>query len=183
MQTSPRNREFPRTSLLPAALVLIASLVGCGANVDVSVRPIFNGYEKVAIWPDQQTELGLQRIYEEVLLPRYMNAFPKQSIIDRRDLDPILGEQEFLPDRLDDETRAKIREIKGVEAIVAPNYTAGPPSQLAVKVIDTETGENAAACVVLEDGKRGDESERAVAIKLIRQAVAALETASQRTGH
>jgi len=125
--------------LLP---MLLSGLVGCSMTTDVSVKPVFNTYDKIAIWT------RLSRTQEELFIPLYMKEFPKQSLVERRDLEEIITEQDILPDRLDDKTRAEIRRIYGVKAIVFPNYTAGCPNQLSVKGIDTETGEIVAAVLV-----------------------------------
>lgn len=119
-------------------------VTGCLDRMEdtVAVRPVFKTYDRVAIIS------RLERDREDVFIPLYMKAFPDQSLVERRDVADILGEQDILPDRLDDATRAKLRKILGVKAIVFPNFSAGSKSQLALKIIDTETGEIAASTTV-----------------------------------
>jgi hypothetical protein len=96
-----------------------------------------------------------------------MSAFPEQALVDRRDLEEIIGEQDLLKGRLDDGTRAKIRKILGVKAIIYPNYESG---QFSIKIVDTETGEIVAATLV--SGVISDSVKKST---LIRQAVKELE--------
>lgn len=181
----PTNK--PQTGMstrLVIGITLLAwcFLPGCIGQGDVAVRSEFKACDKVAIWPHfegRATEGGLQRVHEEVFLPCYMQAFPHQRMIERRDLNAILGEQDMLPDRLNKETRAKLREIYGVKGIVFPNYTAGSECQLALKVIDTETGEVVAALVVTD---RPDQDGNQPVARLIRQAIAKLKDAANRSG-
>lgn len=140
---SPCRAGWAAQVSLIFALALAVS--GCAMTGPVAVRPEFRTYKKIAIFPQ------LSRTQEELFIPLYMAAFPDQTLVERRDLLPILGEQDMLPERMNDETRAKIRRIFGVEIIVYPSYTAGCPSQLAVKAIDTETGAIVAAIVVSDN--------------------------------
>lgn len=125
---------------LSATVAFIVCLlqVGC-ATVDVASTSQFKSYDRVAIWTN------LDRTDEELFVPLYMNAFPSQTLVERRDVQAVIGEQGILPDRLDEATRARIRKILGVKAIVYPTATA---TQFAVKVIDTETGAIAASALV-----------------------------------
>jgi hypothetical protein len=100
-----------------------------------------------------------------------MSAFPEQALVDRRDLEEIIGEQDLLKGRLDDGTRAKIRKILGVKAIIYPNYESG---QFSIKIVDTETGEIVAATLV--SGVISDSVKKST---LIRQAVKELEKKSK----
>lgn len=172
----------PQTAGVLALAFAAAMVVGCGGDADVAVRPEFNHYDKVAIWPrfpTGQTEGGLERLHEELFLPRYMRAFPQQRLVERRDLKTVIGEQDLLPERLNDETRARIRQIFGVKGLVFPNYTQGPTCQLAIKVIDTETGEIAAALVERKNvGRDGVPPTD----ELIRQAIDRLARAARAAG-
>lgn len=154
---------------LVMAILSAGPISGCAT---VSVRPVFNTYDKLAIWT------RLTRTQEELFLPRYMRAFPNQILIERRDLESVLTEQDILPERLDEATRARIRRIYGVKAIVYPNYTPGSPSQLAIKVIDTENAAIVASVVVRGKDHRTDRG--ASDESLIRVAIDSLKNAADR---
>jgi hypothetical protein len=172
----------PQT-VIPLFSVLLAAGGGC-ATTDVAVRPVFGTYGKVSVWPrfGGPDPGGLERSHEELFLPLYMAAFPRQALVERRDLEAVIGEQDILPDRLDEESRAKIRRILGVEAIVFPNYTGGSAPQLAIKVIDTETGVIAAALVVQERANQASRPTRDPVPRLIRRAIRDLRRASEKAG-
>ena len=122
-------------------MVVIALAVGCRTRSAVAVRHQFDAYASVALWSN------LTRAEEDALLPLYMSSFPAHTIIERRDIAAVMDEQDLHPDRLSEESRASVRAILGVEAIIYPNFSGGTSqygrshyAQLAVKVIDTETG-------------------------------------------
>jgi hypothetical protein len=141
-------------------------LAGCVTSANVSVRPSFERYDRVAILTK------LTREQEELFLPMYMAAFPDQILVERRDVEAIIGEQDILPDRLDETSRAKIRKILGVKAIIYPNASG---RQLSIKVIDTETGEISASVVVL-GSNIWDSTQPVPAQQMIAKAVNALKT-------
>lgn len=155
------------TDLWMVVMMLAAGLAGCsGMKVEAVARPQFSEYHRVAVWGQ------LDRVQDELFIPLYMKAFKHQQIVERRDLLAIIGEQDLMPDRLDHKTRAKIREIFGVEAIVFPNYTDKPLRQLSVKVIDTANGEIVAAVVVIPKAEKTKSvSDR----DMIRKAIDALK--------
>lgn len=174
MQISERKEgkimERNQNSILPLfvtfALMFVMLEAGCVAPItwrDTVVRPAFAKYDKVAIWS------RLERGQEELFIPLYMEAFPNQAVVERRDLETIIGEQDILPDRLDGSSRAKIRRILGVKAIVFPNYSG---SQLSIKVIDTETGEIVACVLTSHTYFSSDLSDKF----LLRQAISALKS-------
>ena len=139
------ERLAARTISFGLVAIVAAMLVcsGCSSTKSEAVaRPALATYSRVALWPK------LTRRQEELFVPLYMKAFPTHSVIERRDLSAVLDEQDLLPTRLSEEKRAKLREIYGVQAIVFPNYNTEDGTQLALKVIDTDTGEITAALVV-----------------------------------
>jgi hypothetical protein len=181
-------RPSSRVVGLLAVCLAVLGVLGCQTDArDVNVRPVFNTYDKVAIWPPEmsrvtgQGEGGLVRLHEELFLPRWMSAFPSQSVVERRDLGVAIGEQELLPERMKAETRAKLREIYGVKAIVFPNYSVMEWCQLHIKVIDTETGEDVAAITrKLDLGKK--QSVNRAADALIERAIHDLRAEAARAG-
>ena len=82
----------------------------------------------------------------------------------------VIGEQDVLPDRLDETTRAKLRKILGVKAIL---YSSITEDGFAIKVIDTDTGAITASVFVYANDKKGTP----IAMQdLVRHAIAAMET-------
>jgi hypothetical protein len=169
-----------RTCVSLLVVAGLSVLAGCAPNLsDVAVRPEFKTIDKVAIWPTQKpdAEGGLVRLYEELFIPRWMAAFPKQEVFERRDTRVPIGEQDILPSRLDDETRAEIRRLHGVKGIIFPNYSVTDWCQVHIKVIDTATGEIVAS-ITRRRKLEKDRSANALADELIRCAVADLAHAS-----
>ncbi len=159
--------------LLGASVLIVApTVVGCRSHAAVQhavSRPDYLKYRRVAV-------VGrLQRTQEEFLIPLYMQAFPSQAMVERRDLESALGEQDLLKDadRLDAETRAQVRELLGVDALVFASYTGGKWPQMSLKTIDTRTGEIVAA-VLTTPNPRPPRWREPVDYALIRAAVAAL---------
>ena len=146
--------------------VSVAVISGCSYSQEASVRSNFFEYHRVAIVP------RLTRETEDLFLPLYMNHFPEHEVVERRDLEAAIGEQDLLPERMDAQTRAKIRRLFGVEVIVFPTYHPGAPNSVAIKAIDTETGVLAAS--VIARGTDHWAGEGADVENLIRQAVQAL---------
>ena len=76
----------------------------------------------------------------------YTKTFTGQIItfVERSRLADIIGEQDLLKGRLDDDKRAKIKRILGVEALVMCTYydatTGGTGKKLRVRIVDSETG-------------------------------------------
>jgi hypothetical protein len=154
------------------SFVGLAMPAGCSysRDVDVVVRPQFLSYDRVALWSSMSRET------EDLFIPVYMDAFPGQTLVERRDVSAIIGEQDVLPDRLDEETRAKLRKILGVKAIVYPSVTS---EGFAVKVIETDTGAISASVYVDAAGSRTG----SIPLKQqVRQAINALRAEAQHTG-
>ena len=77
----------------------------------------------------------------------YIKTFIAQPItfIERSELAKIIGEQDLLAGRLNEKTRARIKEILGVEALILCQYyedeaRAGDAMKLRVRVVNSETG-------------------------------------------
>jgi len=77
----------------------------------------------------------------------YLRAFPLPIVtfVERYRLKDIIGEQDLLQGRLDDSTRAKIRRILGVEALIMCTYydddaVAAGGKKLRIRIVDSETG-------------------------------------------
>jgi hypothetical protein len=91
--------------------------------------------------------LGLTPEQEQIFMASYTKAFPGQIItfVERYRLKDIIGEQDLLQGRLDENTRAKIKRILGVEALIMCSYyddDAGGAGgkKLRIRIVDSETG-------------------------------------------
>jgi len=133
---------FNERSTVAILMLMIAMVAGCQTStpgIEVNVRDDFLTYDRIALVST------LNRETEDFFIPLYMNAFPSQTLVERRDVNAVIGEQDLLPERLNEETRAKLRRILGVKAIVYPrSFKEG----FAIKVIQTETGAIAASAYV-----------------------------------
>jgi hypothetical protein len=90
--------------------------------------------------------LGLTPEQEQIFMASYTKAFPGQIItfVERNRLQEIISEQDLLQGRLDDRTRARIKQILGVEALIMCTYYDGTlgagRKKLRVRIVDSETG-------------------------------------------
>jgi hypothetical protein len=92
--------------------------------------------------------LGLTPEQEQILMACYTKTFAGQIItfVERGRLDQVIGEQDLLKPqgRLDEATRAKIKRIFGVEALILCEYydadTGGTGKKLRIRIVDSETG-------------------------------------------
>jgi hypothetical protein len=92
--------------------------------------------------------LGLTPEQEQILMACYTKTFAGQIItfVERGRLDKVISEQDLLKTRgrLDEATRAKIKRIFGVEALILCEYydadTGGTGKKLRIRIVDSETG-------------------------------------------
>jgi hypothetical protein len=125
------------------AIAGLAVLAGCARKPNVQAlftRPELLSRGRLAV-------LGLTPEQEQIFMASYVRAFPGQIItfVERNRLKDILGEQDLLKGRLDDNTRAKIKRILGVEALIMCTYyddegAAMGGKKLRVRIVDSETG-------------------------------------------
>ena len=162
------RKNTPMVLVVAVAAVAAAGLYlspGCATYTEAAGRIEFLNYQRVAIVSN------LERRHEEYFIPMYMQEFPHQQLVERRDLQSVFDEQDLAPDRLNPATRARLREVWGVQAIVYPSITDGTFNQLSLKVIDTETGQIMAAVMVTRrDGWLGPPTEQ----QMMRRAIDAL---------
>jgi len=90
--------------------------------------------------------IGLTPEQEQIFMAYYIKAFPGQVItfVERTRLQEIISEQDLLQGRLDENTRARIKRILGVEALIMCTYydASGAPGRkrLRVRIVDSATG-------------------------------------------
>ncbi len=163
------RRSFALCTIAMIATLLF-SLGGCASRdpgVEVDVRPEFLLHDRVALWP-----VPMPRPTEDFFIPLYMAAFPNQVVVERRDVAAVIGEQDVLPERLNETTRAKLRKILGVKAIL---YSSITDDGFAIKVIDTDTGAITASVFVYADDPKGSPIPMQ---DLVRHAIGAMQTSA-----
>lgn len=126
--------------LLAAAAVF---LPGCGPR-RYGTQALFTKPE--LIMRHRLAVLGLTPEQEQILMACYTKTFTGQMItfVERKRLQDILGEQDLLKGRLNDSTRAEIKRILGVEALILCEYydetAEGTGKKLRIRIVDSETG-------------------------------------------
>ena len=116
--------------------------------------------------------IGLTPEQEQILMASYTKAFNGQVIIfvERKRLQEIISEQDLLRGRLNDRTRARIKQLLGVEALVMCAYEDGAEGlgikKLRVRIVDTETG--AIVGSVITEGRNNFSYHSETAIKSLK---------------
>lgn len=117
-------------------------LAGCEVNETRALftKPQLYTYERHAV-------LGLDAEREQIFMAAYVKTFRGRIItfVERGRLAEIVGEQDLLKGRLNDKTRARIKQILGVEALAMCEYYSDeePPGKrrkFRVRIVDSETG-------------------------------------------
>ena len=124
-------------------IVLVGSafLTGCSGNTRaLFTKPELIAYQRLAV-------LGLEPEQEQIFMACYIKTFPERVItfIERGRLREVISEQDLLLGRLDENKRARIKKILGVEALIMCDYHSaeegrGDREKLRVRIVDTETG-------------------------------------------
>lgn len=163
-------------AFLSLSVVIVAMLLQAGCSQNTSAlftKPDLLKYERMAV-------LGLDLEREQIFMAAYVKTFVSQRVtfVERSQLNNILGEQDLLKERpqerLDDKTRARIRKIWGVEALVMCQYyqdesLPGKPRKLRVRIVDSETG--AIVGSVVTEGYPRFEDHARVAVESLRKDV------------
>ena len=90
--------------------------------------------------------LGLTPEQEQIFMASYTKDFPGQMItfVERILLQEIISEQDLRQGRLDDKTRAKVKQVLGVEALIICTYYDGTigagRKKLRVRIVNSATG-------------------------------------------
>ncbi|MFC1636431.1 hypothetical protein ACFL5Z_16500 [Planctomycetota bacterium] len=110
-----------------------------------SVQALFTRHELLS--RGRLAVIGLTPEQEQIFMASYARIFPLPIItfVERYRLKDIIGEQDLLKGRLDDNTRAKIRRILGVEALILCTYydddaVGAGGKKLRIRIVDSETG-------------------------------------------
>jgi hypothetical protein len=126
-------------------------LAGCAASSNsraLFTKPELYLYERHAV-------LGLDAEQEQLFMAAYLRAFPGKPItfVERGRLREVVNEQDLLLGRLNERSRAKIKNILGVEALIMCEYSPAGQSdprarKLRVRIVDSETGAIVGSVVV-----------------------------------
>lgn len=155
---------------LPVIMSLTGSLLtGCQTNTRaVFTKPELVAYERLAV-------LGLDPEQEQIFMAAYFKTFTSQPLtfVERGELAKIIGEQDLLRGRLNDSTRARIKQILGVEALILCEYYEDETRpgtrnmKLRVRVVDSETG--AIVGSVLTENYRDFDGHARAAVEALRK--------------
>jgi len=126
------------------AFIIFAGLVvsaGCTRQKTEALftRPELINHSRLAI-------IGLTPENEQIFMASYTKAFSGQVItfVERNRLQDILSEQDLLKGRLNEKTRARIKQLFGVEALIMCTYSDESASvskkKLIVRIVDSATG-------------------------------------------
>lgn len=146
------SRKLPKTDTMKKqtkflnsvfAFLVFASLLicpGCGPHKTEALftRPELITYSRLAI-------VGLTPEQEQYFMAAYTKTFSGQVItfVERKRLQEIINEQDLLQGRLNERTRAKLKELFGVEALIMCTYYDADRlgrKKLRVRIVDTATG-------------------------------------------
>jgi hypothetical protein len=128
-----------------SAFLIFAGLVfstGCARTPGTQAlftRPELITHSRLAV-------IGLTPEQEQIFMASYTKAFPGQIItfVERNRLQEILREQDLLQGRLNEKTRARIKELFGVEALIMCTYYDGDEGigrkKLRIRIVDSATG-------------------------------------------
>jgi len=126
-----------------SAFLVVAGLVisaGCARKTQaLFTRPELINHSRLAI-------IGLTPEHEQIFMAFYTKAFPGQVItfVERNRLYEVISKQDLLKGRLNEKTRAKIKQISDVEALIMCTYSdesAGVGrKKLRVRIVDSATG-------------------------------------------
>lgn len=90
--------------------------------------------------------IGLTSEQEQIFMACYTKAFPGQVItfVERNRLQEIVNEQDLLQGRLNEKTRARIKELFGIEALIMCTYYDADEGigrkKLRIRIVDSATG-------------------------------------------
>ena len=126
------------SALFVAATMVIST--GCAPRKTEALftRPELINHSRFAI-------IGLTPEQEQYFMASYTKTFSGQVItfVERNRLREVISEQDLLKGRLNEKTRARIKEIFGVEALIMCSYYDSNSlgrKKLRVRIVDSATG-------------------------------------------
>lgn len=126
-----------------SAFLVVAGMV-TSAGCAWKTRALFTKPELIT--HGRLAVIGLTREQEQIFMASYTKAFPGQVItfVERKRLLEIVSEQNLLKGRLNEKTRAKLKELFGIEALIMCTYYDGTKGisrkKLRVRIVDSATG-------------------------------------------
>ncbi len=145
-----QNRISIVICLITIICVFFLNTGCCRINTSVSVKPNFKNYKRTAIFWHSRDD----KFYETLFLTFWLENFPEQTIVERKELSKVMKEQDVLRRRLNENTRAQMHEILGVQALILAEFnlkkkrrilTETEITDFNIKILDAETGEIAAS--------------------------------------
>ena len=134
-----RTRFLCGISAFFIAAVMVIS-AGCVPRKTEALftRPELINHSRFAI-------IGLTPEQEQYFMASYTKTFSGQVItfVERNQLHEVISEQDLLKGRLNEKTRARIKEIFGVEALIMCSYYDSDSlgrKKLRVRIVDSATG-------------------------------------------
>jgi hypothetical protein len=124
--------------------VVVSLAISAGCTRNRKTRALFTKNELITF--ERLAVLGLTPEQEQIFMASYIKAFPGKIItfVERSLLEEIISEQDLLQGRLDEKTRAKIKQVLGVEALIICTYydeTSGVGGKkLRVRIVNSTTG-------------------------------------------
>jgi len=111
--------------------------------------------------------IGLTPEQEQYFMASYTKTFSGQVItfVERNRLHEVISEQDLLKGRLNEKTRARIKEIFGVEALIMCSYydsDAIGRKKLLVRIVDSATGAIVGSVITEAPDNFSDHSDTAV---------------------
>ena len=144
--------------VLGALGVCMMLQVGCVSRTQgLFTKPELNEFHRYAV-------LGLSLEHEQIFMATFLKVFGKENIVfvERNLLSELLREQDLykVGNRLNDATRAKMKEILGVEALILCDYydvgVGKTAKKFRVRIVNCETGEIVGSVIT----QAGDNFER-----------------------
>ena len=133
------------TSVSIGAILSILAFGGCrstGTTYALFTEPELGRLERCAVF-------GLDGEKEQTFMAEFIDAFPERNItfVERQRISGITTEQDYLPGRLNSESRAKLQQIYGIQAAILCEYTFEGDAtgtgvgvkKLRVRILNTET--------------------------------------------
>jgi hypothetical protein len=125
--------------LVYAGLVISSGCARAPKTQALFTRPELINHSRLAV-------IGLTPEQEQIFMAAYTKAFPGQVItfVERNRLQEIINEQDLLQGRLNEKTRAKLKELFGVEALIMCTYYDADEGigrkKLRIRIVDSATG-------------------------------------------
>jgi len=116
------------------------TMAGCQSQASGFLKKQFLTYQKVAILPFEGDQTG--DVSQNFML-NFKEKFPQMEVFDQYRLLQIFSREDLYPDQLSQETRLKIGQVLGAQAVVVGSvyYPSITNWYLQVRVIDVRTGE------------------------------------------